>query len=154
MTGRVMTYRLTVCLLAVLALAGCSAQTKAPVGVTRQATPLIGRLNPDVTQSTIAQTICKRGWAASVRPSSAYTSRLKRSQLPAGASMREWSEDHLMPIELGGAPRDPANLRPVPAARAKADDKEENRLHKSVCNGSMTLAAARVKMSEIKKGEG
>lgn len=133
---------LTLCLLAG-ALTGCAGTTPA----------LIGSLNPDVTQATISQTICKAGWAKSVRPPASYTSKLKRQQLPAGASMREFSEDHLMPIELGGAPRDPANLRPVPVAKAKADDKEENRLHRSVCAGSMTLAAARVKMSEIKKGE-
>lgn len=138
--------------LAVLLLAGCGS-TQAPTSVTSQAQPLIGRLNPAVTQATIGDTICRRGWAQSVRPPVSYTSRLKRSQLPKGASMRDYSEDHIMPIELGGAPRDPANLRPVPVARAKADDKWENRLHSAVCQGSMTLQAARVKMSEIKKGE-
>lgn len=138
-------------ILAVVLLAGC-APLKAPTSVTRHA-PLIGRLNPDVTQATIHATICKAGWAKSVRPPQSYTSKLKRSQLPAGASMREFSEDHLMPIEIGGAPRDPANLRPVPVARAKADDVWENKLHREVCDGSMTLAEARVKMSEIKVGE-
>jgi hypothetical protein len=106
-----------------------------------------------VTQATIGDTICRRGWAQSVRPPASYTSRLKRQQLPAGAKAKDFELDHLMPIEIGGAPRDPANLRIVPIARAKADDKWENRLHQSVCQGSMTLQAARVKMSEIKKGE-
>lgn len=137
-----MTYRLALCLLAG-ALTGCAGTTPA----------LIGSLNPDVTQATLSKTICKAGWAKTVRPPASYTSKLKRQQLPAGARMADWSEDHLMPIELGGAPRDPANLRPIPVVRAKADDKEENRLHRSVCNGSMTLAAAQVKMSEIKHGE-
>jgi hypothetical protein len=137
------TYRLTLCLLAG-ALTGCAGPTPA----------LIGSLNPDVTQATISQTICKAGWAKSVRPPASYTSKLKRQQLPAGARMADWSEDHLMPIELGGAPRDPANLRPIPVAKAKADDKWENTLHREVCAGSMTLATARVKMSEIKRGEG
>lgn len=133
-------------------LTGCAAEAKAPVSATTQA-PLIGRLNPAVTQATVAQTICRRGWAQSVRPSAAWSSKVKRSQLPAGASVKDYQLDHLMPIELGGAPKDEANLRIMPVVRAKADDKEENRLHQSVCTGSMTLAAARVKMSEIKKGE-
>jgi len=136
--------------LAVLLLAGCGS-TQAPTS--SQAQPLIGRLNPVVTQATIGDTICRRGWAQSVRPPASYTSRLKRSQLPKGASMRDYELDHLMPIELGGAPRDEANLRIVPIKRAKADDRQEDKLHSAVCQGSMTLQAARVKMSEIKKGE-
>jgi hypothetical protein len=154
-----MTRRLAGAALAVVLLAGCSATANAPTSVTRQArpaatqAPLIGRLNPAVTQATIHSTICVKGWTATVRPPLSYTSRLKRQQLPKGASMRAFEEDHVMPLELGGAPRDPANLWPVPIVRAKADDKWENRLHASVCDGSMTLAAARVKMSEIKKGE-
>lgn len=144
--------RLAGATLAVVLLAGCSS-TVAPVSVTSQAQPLIGRLNPDVTQATVAETICRRGWAQSVRPSSAWSSKLKRQLLPQGASMREFELDHSMPIELGGAPKDPANLHLVPVVRAKADDKQEDRLHRSVCAGSMTLEAARVKMSEIKVGE-
>jgi hypothetical protein len=138
---------------AVLLLAGCGS-TQAPTSVTSQAQPLIGRLNPAVTQATIGDTICRRGWSQSVRPPVSYTSRLKRSQLPKGASMRDYELDHLMPIEIGGAPRDPANLRIVPITRAKADDRQEDKLHNAVCQGSMTLQAARVKMSEIKRGEG
>lgn len=142
------TRRLAGATLAVLLLTGCAAEAKAPV-----TSPTIGRLNSAVTQATVGETICRRGWAQSVRPSSAWSSKVKRSQLPAGASMRDWVLDHVMPIELGGAPKDVANLRIVPVVRAKADDKEEDRLHRSVCDGSMTLAAARVKMSEIKRGE-
>lgn len=137
-----MTYRLTLCLVAVLTLAGCGPDSA-----------LIGRPNPDVTQATIGATICKAGWAKSVRPPASYTSKLKRQQLPAGARMADYQEDHIQPLELGGAPRDPENLRPVPIHKAEADDVWENKLHKSVCAGSMTLEAARVKMSEIKKGE-
>lgn len=68
--------------------------------------------------------------------------------------MRDYEEDHLMPLALGGAPRDPANLRPVPIARAKSDDVWETRLHEQVCGGTMTLHAARVKISQIKADEG
>lgn len=138
--------------MALLLLAGCS-QTQAPASVTSQAQPLIGRLNPDVTQSTVHATICVKGWTAKVRPSQSYTSKLKRQQLPVGARMRDYEEDHLMPLELGGAPKDVNNLRPVPIKRAQADDVWETRLRKAVCDGSMTLAAARVKISQIKHGE-
>jgi hypothetical protein len=136
------TYRLTLCLLAG-ALTGCAGQS--PV--------LIGSLNPDVTQATISQTICKAGWAKSVRPPASYTSKLKRQQLPAGAKAKDWELDHLMPLELGGAPKDPADVHIVAIVRAKADDKQEDKLHAEVCDGWKTLAAAQVKMSEIKHGE-
>lgn len=36
-----------------------------------------GALNADVTQATIHQTICVSGWAATVRPSSSYSSGIK-----------------------------------------------------------------------------
>ncbi len=69
-------------------------------------------LNPAVTEATIAATICTPGWTATVRPSSSYTTALKRRQLPANANLADYEEDHLMPLALGGAPRDERNLRP------------------------------------------
>jgi len=88
------------------------------------------------------------------RPPAKWTSALKRKQLPAGAKMRDWSEDHQMPIELGGAPKDEANLRPVPVARAKADDRVENRLHRELCAGTISLVQAQQEMSRTKADEG
>ena len=40
-----------------------------------------GALNPDVTPATIRQTICSRGWTATIRPPSSYTSELKLEQM-------------------------------------------------------------------------
>ena len=59
-----------------------------------------------------------------------------------------YEEDHLIPLELGGAPRDPQNLWPEPryeAAGYTATDKDavENRLKREVCADDMTLADAR-----------
>src|SRR6476620_11580421 len=42
-----------------------------------------GVVNPDVTQATIAATICRRGWTRTVRPPTAYTDSLKQRQLRA-----------------------------------------------------------------------
>lgn len=114
---------------------------------------LVGALNPDVTQATIHQTVCKTGWTATIRPSKSYTEALKRKQLPKGAKPAGYEEDHLMPLELGGSPRDPANLKPIPIVRAKADDKVEGRLHRELCAGSITLAQAQQQISQQKAGE-
>jgi len=114
---------------------------------------LVGTLNPAVTQTTIRTTICVAGWTAKVRPPASYTSALERRQirelgLPGTAA--DYEEDHLMPLTLGGAPRDPKNLRPVLLAVAKKHDVWEVRLRNEVCNGTSTLAATRARMSEIK----
>ncbi len=87
------------------------AQTSRPdSGVTH------GAVNPTITQFTIATTICSPGWAHSVRPARKYTSYLKRRQLRALAwpdqRMRDYEENHLIPLEPGGAPADRRNLRP------------------------------------------
>ncbi|GDY32217.1 hypothetical protein [Gandjariella thermophila] len=116
-----------------------------------------GSFNPDVTQDTINHTICVSGWTSTVRPPASYTTSLKEQQKPlygeAGVPNSELEEDHLVPLELGGAPRDPRNLWPEPRAEvatsgqaAEDKDKEENALKKAVCAGSMTLAAARQKI--------
>jgi hypothetical protein len=116
---------------------------------------LVGTLNPAVTQATIRRTICVAGWTRTVRPPASYTSALERRQireLGLSGGPADYEEDHLMPLALGGAPRDPANLRPVPLKLAKQHDKWEVRLQNEVCDGDMTLAAARARMSEIKAG--
>jgi hypothetical protein len=109
-----------------------------------------GAFNPDVTQSTINKTICVSGWTATVRPPTSYTNALKKQGISdygySDTSMADYEEDHLIPLELGGAPRDPHNLWPEPHAGAKnsySKDSIENKLKTAVCNGQVTLAAAR-----------
>jgi hypothetical protein len=114
-----------------------------------------GRFNPDVTQSTIGSTICVSGWTATVRPPSSYTTNLKNQQKidygEASIPNSELEEDHLVPLELGGAPRDPLNLWPEPRSSAgardgqAAEDKDtvENSLKRQVCAGTISLSTAR-----------
>src|SRR5881227_2293039 len=72
-----------------------------------------GVYNPDVTQSTINSTICVSGWTATVRPSTSYTNALKVKQIAeygySDTSTSDYEEDHLVPLELGGAPKDAEN---------------------------------------------
>jgi hypothetical protein len=116
-----------------------------------------GVINPDVTQSTIATTICRRGWTRTIRPPVGYTNALKRRQLlryglhgPPSA----FQEDHLISLELGGHPTDPRNLWPEPYPRASAVDRIENDLNHRVCTGSLTLAEAQRRESALKHGDG
>jgi hypothetical protein len=118
-----------------------------------------GARNPDVTQATINSTICVSGWTTTVRPSSSYTTSLKIEQIAdyryRETSTASYEEDHLIPLELGGAPTDPHNLWPEPYTASLSDgrnvgarvkDAYETALKGQVCGGTITLAAAQAKI--------
>jgi hypothetical protein len=111
--------------------------------------------NPAVTQANIQRTICTSGWTATVRPSEAYTTALKRTQIVAygytDRALADYEEDHLISLEIGGAPQDPRNLWPEPytvklsdgrSVGARVKDLIENRLHDLVCAGTISLTTA------------
>ena len=109
-----------------------------------------GVLNAEVTQGNIAQTICRSGWTAAIRPPVSYTNALKRQQMIAygygGRNPRDFEEDHLVPLELGGNPTDPHNLWPQPWGGqwgADVKDRLETALKRRVCSGQTMLAEAR-----------
>lgn len=112
-----------------------------------------GGTNPDITQDNIQQTICNPRWSTkSIRPPESYTHDLKVRQLREygypDLDLRDYEEDHLIPLEVGGNPIDPANLWPepyqtsIPDGGAHSKDKVENYLHDQVCAGALTLAEA------------
>jgi len=108
-----------------------------------------GGIDPTVTQDNIVQTICVANYTARVRPPTSYTTPLKNKLMLAygygGQPTLDYELDHLISLELGGAPRDPANLWPEPwtgPMNARQKDVVENSLHSQVCSGALTLAAA------------
>ncbi len=116
-----------------------------------------GALNPDVTPATIRQTICSRGWTATVRPPSSYTSELKLEQMRVygfAGSPADYEEDHFISLELGGAPHDPKNLWPERRPQANTVDLVENDLNAQVCSGQLSLADAQRKLAELKWTKG
>jgi hypothetical protein len=116
-----------------------------------------GSLNPDVTQASIDQTICVKGWTATVRPPTSYTDQLKLQQMPEygeTGSPSDYQEDHLISLELGGNPTDARNLWPEPYPRAGDVDKIENELNAKVCSGQLTLAEAQLTESTLKHEHG
>ncbi len=109
----------------------------------RHCTP--GTVDRHVTQRNLATTICRSGYTKTVRPPESITSVEKRHSMAAyGATGRTsaYEYDHLISLELGGAPNDARNLWPEPGASPNPKDKLENLLHRQVCHGQMTLAAA------------
>lgn len=114
-----------------------------------------GAINPEVTQATIYETICVRGWTRTARPPEEYTYRLKREQLREWGyedqETRDYEEDHLIPLELGGSPTSPQNLWPEPwdgPWGAHVKDRLENYMHEQVCAGAMSLQEAQSEISE------
>jgi hypothetical protein len=122
-----------------------------------KATLTPGALNPKVRQATITKTICKRGWTRTIRPPVAYTNALKRRQMilyRETGSPSDYEEDHLIPLELGGAPRNPTNLWPEPRSQSNRSDPLETRLKRQVCKGTLSLKAARAAIRAFKKTQG
>ncbi len=111
------------------------------------------------------------------RPPVSYTNRLKTLELggggtitgPSGAiytvtgehlpgAVSDYELDHLISLEIGGNPEDPRNLWMEPWERrgahlaptgqgAESKDLVENRLHREVCSGTITLAEAQTEVA-------
>lgn len=110
-----------------------------------------GAINPRVTQTDISSTICRGGYARSIRPPESITEPEKIASARAYAytgPLRTAEYDHLVPLELGGDPNDPANLWLEPndisgaTTSTNSKDRLEDRLHWLVCKGVVPLAVA------------
>ncbi len=125
-------------------------------GVTAYARPdptlTPGAINPAITQANIQDNICapKGQWSTKlIRPPSSYTSTLKIAQMKARhlpGKPSAYEEDHLISLEIGGAPKDPKNLWPEPyagtwGAKTKKDVLEV-KLNRLVCHGTISLDEA------------
>jgi hypothetical protein len=112
----------------------------------RRCTP--GASDRRVTQANIDGTICRRGYSKSVRPPTSVTRPIKRERIAAyglPSDPRLYELDHLVSLELGGAPANPANLWPeayVTSSGARTKDRIENRLHSLVCRHEVPLRDA------------
>jgi hypothetical protein len=105
-----------------------------------------GAVDPFITQENIQSTICIKGYTKNVRPPASYTNKLKKRQIReygyADTNPKHYEENHLIPLEIGGNPRDLKNLWPEPRNsewNAKKKDKLENSLHRMVCGGEIQL---------------
>lgn len=114
-----------------------------------------GALNPDVTQATIAQTICAPGYAKGVRPATSYTNGVKQmlmQRAKMNPALAEYYElDQIIPLALGGHPRKLDNLAlqlREGENGAKQKDRIEIKLQCLVCSGQVKLATAQREILE------
>ena len=106
-------------------------------------------LNSAVTPRNISKTICVTGWTATVRPSTSYTGKIKASLMKQNgfdmSTIDSYELDHIIPLSLGGNPKNPINLKLQ--SRTGADDADvkdglERKLQCLVCSKKVTLRAA------------
>ncbi len=98
-----------------------------------------------MTQADIHSTICRPDYTDTVRPPESITEPEKKASLSAYGDrgpLHDYEYDHLVPLELGGAPNDPRNLWPEPGASPNLKDVLEYRLSQLVCSGRLSLRAA------------
>lgn len=108
-----------------------------------------GAVDIHVMQANIDDTICRSGYARSVRPPYSVMRRLKREAMIANGHYGErysiYEFDHLVPLALGGAPLDRRNLWLEPIAgpwNAGQKDDLEYVLWVAVCHHRVGLAEA------------
>lgn len=104
-----------------------------------------GVIDPRVTQDNIDSTICVPGHTKTVRPPVSVTEPQKLESMKSYGftdSPSNYEFDHLIPLELGGAPDDMRNLWPEPHSSSFTKDAVENYLHDQVCSGNMSLQEA------------
>jgi hypothetical protein len=113
-----------------------------------------GAIDPVITQENIQSTVCVRGYTKTIRPPASYTNKLKKRQIRQygyeDRNPKHYEEDHLIPLSIGGNPRDPKNLWPEPRKsewNARKKDDLEYVLYRKVCNGEISLTDAQREIS-------
>lgn len=114
-----------------------------------------GALNPNVRQDNIQATVCVKGFTKTIRPPAYVTNKLKRQQIAdygyANSDPRDYEEDHLVALSIGGAPSDARNLWPQPRDSewgAAKKDQLELVLYRMVCAYQIPLEQAQLAMSD------
>ena len=135
-------------IVSIVFLSAChsTASAETTTFLNRKITP--GAINIRITQSNIHKTICIPGYTKTVRAPVNYTEKLKRQgliQYHFTGKIKDYEEDHLIPLELGGS-NSPKNLWPQPHSQSFRKDALENNLHSKVCSGALSLTSAQNKI--------
>jgi hypothetical protein len=108
------------------------------------------QLTPGAVVTDDVATVCRSGYASSVRPRGAEWADIKaaaRSRYEAAGEPVGTVGDHLVPLALGGAPRDLRNVWLQPYSDAHSKDLVEMQLWVLVCDGRMDLRAAQQRIA-------
>jgi hypothetical protein len=99
------------------------------------------RCTPGVVRTTSVQSICHGGSTKQYRPPTSYTNNLKAQQIAeygyTDTNPKDYEEDHLISLEIGGDGSGPKNLWPEAHAGRNGSftkDPVENWLHNQICS--------------------
>ncbi len=134
----------------------CAFMLGGAMGVGAQATQALpnpqitpGAIDPAITSQNLQSTVCVKGYTATVRPDKRVTNRLKRQQIRQyrydDTDPRQYEQDHLIPLSIGGNPSDPRNMWPQPREGAwGADEKNDLEFiaYRLVGSGQLNLQEA------------
>lgn len=99
-------------------------------------------VTPGATVPMTQSALCATKWGKDVRHVTLSMKKAVCAQYGATSCPgKQWELDHVVSRELGGADAI-ANLFPQPIGQARLKDRLENLLHRQVCAGTLTLAAA------------
>ena len=116
-----------------------------------------GATDPTVTQENYLLLMCFPGHADRVRPPASYLEELKAIQIRwyrISMSPTDLELNYVVPLELGGAPRDPRNIWPAPKTNPYKDTVAAtlNMLLRRACNAEITLAEAQTRVVNAGRG--
>jgi hypothetical protein len=95
--------------------------------------------SPGAITAATREEVCQPGYARTHRPLYAWTWLVKRLMTVSPA---KYALDHVVPLEVGGAPYALSNLQLQPWPEARAKDREENETHRALCAGEISLGEA------------
>ena len=95
----------------------------------------------EVLSNTTKEQICVAGYTKTVRPNSTKIAKWELAHLQVGQLAKDYVVDHIVPLEVGGAPMG-NNLQLQTYADSKAKDLIEHKAHRDLCAGRITLQQA------------
>jgi hypothetical protein len=117
--------------------------------------------NPAVTQETIQQTICVKGWTDTVRPPFYITQVIKKRLLIAQGMTwdrhGDFELDHVVPLCAGGELGDlehTSNFQLQINKEAKRKERLERKIGCLICTGQVTLADGRAAFEDWQSSYG
>jgi hypothetical protein len=94
----------------------------------------------EVLNGVTKEQVCVAGYSATIRPSVAAIAKWKRKHI-GKLVWKDYVVDHVVPLSVAGHPMG-SNLQLQTLSESKAKDILENRAHRDLCAGKITLQQA------------